>query len=100
MGTSVPAASGGAKLPVRKAMIVLGNEPRHARGLRSSDTRQPLETYHRKRPAWRTPARVRLSRRSRALRPAHSHHVTCYTEGFSHFVTSMTAQVDSGWSGR
>ena len=31
MGTSMPAASGGAKLPVRKAMIVLGNEPRHAK---------------------------------------------------------------------
>jgi len=26
--------------------------------------------------------------------------VTCYTEGFSHFVTSMTAPVASGWSGR
>jgi hypothetical protein len=25
--------------------------------------------------------------------------VTCYTEGFSHFVTSMTAPVASGWSG-
>jgi hypothetical protein len=24
--------------------------------------------------------------------------VTCYTEGFSHFVTSMTAPVASGWS--
>ena len=24
---------------------------------------------------------------------------TCYTEGFSHFVTSMTAPVASGWSG-
>jgi hypothetical protein len=26
--------------------------------------------------------------------------VTSYTEGFSHFVTSMTAPVASGWSGR
>src|SRR5277367_6573029 len=26
-------------------------------------------------------------------------YVTCYTEGFSHFVTSMTAPVASGWSG-
>jgi hypothetical protein len=26
--------------------------------------------------------------------------VTRYTEGFSHFVTSMTAPVASGWSGR
>ncbi len=37
-----------------------------------------------------------------ALRPAHSRrhiYVTCYTEGFSHFVTSMTAPVASGWSG-
>jgi hypothetical protein len=35
------------------------------------------------------------------LRPAHSRrhlYVTSYTEGFSHFVTSMTAPVASGWS--
>ena len=40
---------------------------------------------------------------SLALRPAHSRrhlNVTCYTEGFSHFVTSMTAPVASGWSVR
>jgi len=39
---------------------------------------------------------VRLARRSLALRPAHSRrhlYVTRYTEGFSHFVTSMTAPV-------
>ena len=45
----------------------------------------------------------RLARRSLALRPAHSRghlFVTRYTEGFSHFVTSMTAPVASGWSGR
>ena len=44
----------------------------------------------------------RRARRSLALRPAHSRrhlYVTCYTEGFSHFVTSMTAPVASGWSG-
>jgi hypothetical protein len=44
----------------------------------------------------------RLARRSLALQPAHSRrhlYVTCYTEGFSHFVTSMTAPVASGWSG-
>ena len=44
-----------------------------------------------------------LARRSLALRPAHSRrhlYVTSYTEGFSHFVTSMTAPVDSGWSVR
>ena len=44
----------------------------------------------------------RLARRSLALRPAHSRshlYVTCYTEGFSHFVSSMTAPVASGWSG-
>jgi len=44
----------------------------------------------------------RLARRSLALRPAHLRRhqfVTCYTEGFSHFVTSMTAPVASGWSG-
>src|SRR5208337_3826523 len=40
---------------------------------------------------------------SLALRPAHSRrhlYVTSYTEGFSHFVTSMTAPVASGWSVR
>src|SRR5208282_2443599 len=45
----------------------------------------------------------RLARRSLALRPAHSRrhlYVTSYTEGFSHFVTSMTAPVASGWSVR
>src|ERR1700691_4042555 len=32
--------------------------------------------------------------------PCRAHlYVTCYTEGFSHFVTSMTAPVASGWSG-
>ena len=44
----------------------------------------------------------RRARRSLGLRPAHSRrhlYVTCYTEGFSHFVTSMTAPVASGWSG-
>ncbi len=44
----------------------------------------------------------RLAQRSLALRPAHSRghqFVARYTEGFSHFVTSMTAPVASGWSG-
>src|SRR5271170_847348 len=44
----------------------------------------------------------RLARRSLALRPAHSRghqFVARYTEGFSHFVTSMPAPVASGWSG-
>ena len=44
----------------------------------------------------------RFARRSLALRPAHSHghqYVTRLPEGFSHFVTSMTAPVASGWSG-
>jgi hypothetical protein len=43
-----------------------------------------------------------LAQRSLALRPAHLRrhlYVTYYTEGFSHFVTSMTAPVASGWSG-
>ena len=43
-----------------------------------------------------------LPAHSLALRPAHLRrhlYVTCYTEGFSHFVTSMTAPVASGWSG-
>src|SRR5271166_4296060 len=45
----------------------------------------------------------RLARRSLGLRPAHSRrhlYVTSYTEGFSHFVTSMTAPVASGRSVR
>ncbi len=45
----------------------------------------------------------RLAQRSLALRPAHSRghlYVTRYTEGFSHFVTSMTTPVASGWSVR
>src|SRR5262245_57329517 len=45
----------------------------------------------------------RFARRSLALRPAHSRRhqfVTRYPEGFSHFVTSMTAPVASGWSVR
>jgi hypothetical protein len=36
------------------------------------------------------------------LNMAHSRghlYVTCYAEGSSHFVTSMTAPVASGWSG-
>ena len=44
----------------------------------------------------------RLARRSLALRPAHSrcHRIRdTLSEGFSHFVTSMTAPVASGWSG-
>src|SRR5271168_5512025 len=43
-----------------------------------------------------------LPAHSLALRPAHLRrhlYVTCYTKGFSHFVTSMTAPVASGWSG-
>ena len=50
----------------------------------------------------RTSSFSRLARRSLALRPAHlrgHQFVTRYTEGFSHFVTSMTAPVASGWSG-
>src|ERR1700730_4354503 len=43
----------------------------------------------------------RLARRSLALRPAHSrgHQFVTLIEGFSHFVTSMTAPIASGWSG-
>ena len=44
-----------------------------------------------------------LARRLLALRPAHSRrhlYVTSDTEGFSHFVTSATAPVASGWSVR
>ena len=55
----------------------------------------------RKRTTRLSPAHVRIARRSLTLRPAHSRrhlYVTCYTEGFSHFVTSMTAPVASGWS--
>ena len=45
----------------------------------------------------------RLAQRSLALRPAHSRchlFVARLPEGFSHFVTSMTAPVASGWSVR
>jgi hypothetical protein len=44
----------------------------------------------------------RFARRSLTLRPTHSRchqFVTRITKGFSHFVTSMTAPVASGWSG-
>ena len=44
-----------------------------------------------------------IAPRKLALRPAHSRghlYVTRYTEGFSHFVTSMTTPVASGWSVR
>jgi hypothetical protein len=43
----------------------------------------------------------RLARRSRALRPVHSRRPPIrgpLSEGFSHFVASMTAPVASGWS--
>jgi len=42
----------------------------------------------------------RLARRSLALRPAHSHSHLLWPliEGFSHFVTSMTAPIASGGS--
>jgi len=43
----------------------------------------------------------RIAQRSLTLRPAHSpshQFVTLYTRGFSHFVTSMTAPIASGWS--
>src|SRR5450759_5283909 len=44
----------------------------------------------------------RIAQRSLALRPAHSrcHQIRdTLIEGFSHFVTSMTAPIASGWSG-
>ena len=43
----------------------------------------------------------RPAQRSLALRPAHSRghqFVTRFTRGFNHFVTSIVAPVDSGWS--
>ena len=42
----------------------------------------------------------RIAQRLLTLRPAHSpsHLMTLYTRGFSHFVTSMTAPIASGWS--
>jgi hypothetical protein len=46
---------------------------------------------------------VRIAQRSLALRPAHSRghlYVTCYTEGFSLLVASMTAPVAPGSGGR
>ena len=48
----------------------------------------------------RTSPFSRLAQRSLALRPAYSpgHHVTLFTKGFSHFVSSMTAPVASSGS--
>ena len=48
----------------------------------------------------RTSPFSRRAQRSLTLRPAcsPSHQVTLYTEGFSHFVTSMVAPVASGGS--
>jgi hypothetical protein len=43
--------------------------------------------------------KLERSVRTQAAVAAHLY-VTCYTEGFSHFVTSMTAPVASGWSVR
>ena len=43
----------------------------------------------------------RIAQRSLALRPAHwrCHLFVTLIEGYSHFVTSMTAPIASGWSG-
>ena len=82
---------------------MLGNEPRHARGLRTSDTGQTAGDLspgndrldcHRLIEACSAFTRVA----ARTLAP--SPKCDSYTEGFSHFVTSMTAPVASGWSVR
>jgi polar amino acid transport system permease protein len=50
--------------------------------------------------AWRSPARSPPIRRfCFSTSPLPPSTPTSYTEGFSHFVTSMTAPVASGWSG-
>jgi hypothetical protein len=45
-------------------------------------------------------AQIERVRRTTEIETLVSNHlyVTCYTEGFSHFVSSMTAPVASGWS--
>jgi hypothetical protein len=45
-------------------------------------------------------SRSRKRRRNRRMRARRHLYVTSYAEGFSHFVTSMTAPVASGWSVR
>ena len=55
---------------------------------------------------FKSPVEVRASvHRRSSPRPSSYHsrghlYVTSYTEGFSHFVASMTVPVASGWSGR
>src|SRR5271167_5067177 len=77
--------------------------PGCAIGLRPWIPKHPLEFYSCATEPYPCPEplHVRPAQRSLALRPAHLRrhlYVTCYTEGFSHFVTSMTAPVASGWS--
>jgi len=75
--------------------------PRHSGWVPVSLTSPAVSTF----PAWVDGSACatsfsRIAQRSLALRPAHSpsHLVTLYTGGFSHFVTSMTAPIASGWS--
>src|SRR5271165_3565073 len=67
---------------------------------------KPAQTYEPEVPVevreWIAPAPSSPDFVLEAQPPAQPHHlyVTCYTEGFSHLVTSMTAPVASGWSVR
>ena len=83
---------------------MLGNEPRHAKRAQNLGYRtNRWRLITRKNPLDCHLLMRGLLVRSLALRPAHSRghlYVTRYTEGFSHFVTSMTAPVASGWSVR
>ena len=75
--------------------------PRHADWVRSSLASPALAAFPiRVDRSARASSFSRLAQRLLTLRPAHSpsHLVTLYTRGFSHFVTSMTAPIASGWS--
>ncbi len=75
--------------------------PRHADWVRSSLASPAIPAFPiRVDQSARASSFSRLAQRSLTLRPAHSpsHLVTLYTRGFSHFVTSMTAPIASGWS--
>jgi len=79
-----------AKAPAAWRLLDIAIDPKHQPSPKTLSGRPGTSTFS------------RLAQRSLALRPAHSRrhqYVTCYTEGFSHFVTSVTAPVASGWSG-
>jgi hypothetical protein len=85
-------------------LTVLGNEPRHASGLRPRiPDNQPLESYHPETTHLTATcsceacsAFTRVAARTLARSPI----CDLLHRRLQHFVTSMTAPVASGWSGR